>query len=144
MRVEPTANVLASGEISGVTVDADRIANGIELMSSLGSVTATVTKTRVLALTVGMLVSAGVGPVVVSARDLVLSGVGLGYGVAVEGGGATLRIAHSISTNWQYGLLAQNGALIESYGDNNLRGNLIGPVNLIGLPLGQFATVQNR
>lgn len=152
LRVEPTSNLAATGDISNVTIDVDRIANGIEIMSSTGPTTVSISDTRVSgASQAGIFIQAVFAPAIVSARNVVASNNGRD---ASPGGGfvvyrsigfasAVLRLAHSVSTGGAYGVVA-DAALVESYGDNNLRGNVNGAVGLLGSPAGQFVTVANR
>ena len=46
--------------------------------------------------------------------------------------GATLRLQRSVAAHNNYGVVVQSGGIVESFGDNDLRGNVSGPVGGTG------------
>lgn len=54
-----------------------------------------------------------------------------GFGFGAQGAAVTLRIAQSAATGNNFGAKAVDGATIETFGDNKLRGNLVMDVQLL-------------
>lgn len=70
-------------------------------------------------------------PTSVSLRDVIASdnlNAGAGYGFGASGTQTVMRISHSVATGNDVGVKFQSGAIVESYGDNDLRGNSVADI----------------
>jgi len=146
IRVFPQMTLQGTGQANGVIegVTATNNSYGVEIIGP--ATTVTISRSVISNNDVwGMLVQNQAGYGIVSAREVVASNNGPGSGDSYTGSGfittgGLLRLAHSVATGNQYGVTL-NGGLVESYGDNDLRGNVGASVNTI---TGSFTSVANR
>lgn len=144
VRVFPAANVAVSGVIDQVSATGNVF--GMEIIGMVGApVVVTVTRSIASNNQVWGLISQ---QAVTTAREVVASHNGPGTGDYYSGSGfittsGTLRLAHSVATGNAYGVTV-NGGLVESYGDNDLRGNATNDVNAVSGAGGVFSTVAKQ
>lgn len=142
IRVFPQAPVQANGVIDRVSAINNGF--GVEIIGT--ATTVTVSRSVISNNNVwGMTVQNQGGYAIVSARDVIASNNGPGSGSPHDGSGfittgGLLRLAHSVATGNEYGVTV-NGGTVETYNDNDLRGNVNKDVNILS---GSFTPVARQ
>lgn len=150
VRVWPTADGSATGVFERVAANNNH--TGFEIMGPVGG--SGTSRISIIDSSASNNIQWGVhvqgqssASVFVSARGVVASHNGDVVSGGYDGSGfvanfGTLRLAHSVATGNTHGVTITGGGLVESFGDNDLRGNAVDPVNIVST--GNFTTVYNQ